>query len=154
MDIRTAMDELVRLESELSISEPSPKSIAKAYKYGPPQSIGSGVNLPCWYNDFTLTSYDLGIDMGMHIYTAHAQLFVGRGYQDVHADIAAAFLTQFLKDLTANSSLKTKAGVSTVTNTAVVGGNPTLVGFARANDVFIGLDLFVTMRIEQAETIG
>ena len=154
MDIRTAMTELTRLQKDVKVTEPETREIARAYKFVPPQNVDISVDLPAWFNDFTLTAYDIHVDMATHVYMVHSQLFVGEGFQDHNADVAAAFLTQFLKDITANVSLKTVGGVSTVTNTDVVGGNPTLAGLTRGNRAFIGLDLFITLRIVQAETIG
>ena len=155
MDIRTAMSELARLQKDVQITEPETRAIAVAHKFVPPQNVDIAASLPAWTNDLTLTALDVGTSgMTTHIYTAHSQLFIGEGFQDHNADVAAGFLTQFIRDLLANTSLKTIGGVSTCTETDLVGGNPTLVGLPRGQRVFIGLDLFVTIKIVQGETIA
>ena len=153
MDIRTALDALVKVEEGLSITEPSTVRVAKAYKFVPPQSVSIAANLPTWTNDFTLTSYEGNVSQSVTLYTVHAQLFIGDGDQDVNADIAASFMTAFLTAMSAASQLVDANGTPTVTQHTIRGGNPTLAGLTR-DRAYIGLDLFIDLHMVQGATFA
>ena len=156
MDIRSAMTELVKVGEGISITEPLTSKISKAYKWLPPQDVSIAANLPAWTNDATLAPLATGVSGFIQvIWTVHAQLYVGEGGdQDVLVDMAASYLEAFIVAMDAASSLNNDAGVSQVSDHVIRGGNPTIVGLSRANRSFIGLDLFIDLRMHNSVTIS
>ncbi len=148
MDIRSALDRITAIQAGLSITSPVTASIKKAYKYVPKQDAALP-DAPAWMNDWTLSREERHIDLRIQHYTVHMQLFVNDADQDRAADIATAFMAQAVDGFDADVTLD-----GNVTNSALRGGDPTLVSLGRAGQSYIGLDLFLDLEMKEAKAFS
>lgn len=142
MSLRTALAALMSLETALTITEPIPAHIKRAYRLSPGRQDKLS-DLPCWMHswDFTGTQGVLGLADGLGTldmdldFTINAQLFVKDSDLDRAADIATAFLQSFLVALARDDTLG-----GTVYHVEPRGGIKMLEW---AGEGYPGLDLFL-----------
>ena len=137
MDIRTALDALVIREAALTIAAPAAATIAKVYKYMPPQEIT--LETPCFTNGWRLVRHDMGHGRSSVLegYAVNAQLFIGDADLEVAADIATAFHVAFVTDIQDGDN--TLGGAASVYRFRE-GEGASLVALQRAGLNYIGVD--------------
>jgi hypothetical protein len=143
MDIRAAMTRIIAVQAALTITDPIAASIKKAWRYTPPQSQ-TVTETPAFINSWTLnqeTRYSNGYRR--HDYTVHMQLLVEDSDKDRAADIASAFHAALLTAFDADVQLAGACSGQTIR-----GGDPTLANFEFAGNPYIGLDLYMDIRMD------
>ena len=151
MNIRAAMTNLVALQAGLSITSPLALAVKKAWPYVPPQSVLLP-DLPCWTNSWDLGREDRFVGMREQRYTVQMQLFVaeaGAGEQDRQADVATAFMDKLVDALDADVTLG-----QTVSEHWLRGASPSLAILERGGKSYIGLNLFLDLRLTEAKSFG
>ena len=143
MNIRSAITRLRAIQVGLSITDPSEASVLRAYPYYPSRDSALP-DCPCWINTWTLTREDRAISLREQFYTIHMQLFVDDADLDVSADLASAFMAEIVDALDADVTLN-----ETVTDSALRGGDPTLALFEWGALSYIGLDLFLDLKMSE-----
>lgn len=157
MDIRSAMTAITTTQGALSISSPESVSVVKAWPYFPPQTRTNRLQTPLWRNEWTLVREERHIGLRVQFYVVHMQLLVDRPNLDDAADIATAFMPKVVdafdaQDGSSNGGVALSlAGVPSVTNTALRGGNPTLSRFDESEATYIGLDLFLDVEMKESK---
>lgn len=148
MGIRSALDAIVVIQGNLSISSPLSRVIKKAWKLGPPASV----KLPDWpafVNSWTLLAQEPNFQSRFLRYRINMQLLVApiTVDSDLHADIATAFWEQMLTDFGQDVEL---GGAVTLSN--LRGGEPTLAQLDRpaAGESFVGINAILDIEVLEA----
>ena len=138
------MTQLILIQAAVNISDPVELTTTKAYKFVPPQSVA--VPGTFWMNEWTLVSEDRNVGMRDQLYSIHMQLLHTESSLEQGADVVSALHGDLVDRLDANVTL-----TQTVSNSALRGGSPTLVTLQRAGGVYIGLDLFLDVRMIETQ---
>lgn len=146
MNISTVLDRLVTLESGLAITSPLVVPVRRVFKYAPNRQQALA-DLPCWINTWTLSRIDWTLSgttaRRQEYYSVNAQLFVEDADLNRGAEIASAFLPQFLSAVGPDFTLSGDALFADVR-----GGDPTLGLLEWAGKGYAGLNLFVDIEIQ------
>lgn len=142
MNIGSAMDRLVTIQSGLAIAAPIVATIKKAYKYPPAMNVALP-STPAWTNTWTLTRYQRMSGKRTHEYAVNMQLHIDDANHDRAADIATNFYDALITALDADVTL-----AHTVVMQTPRGGDPTLVMLDRAGRHYVGLNLFLDLFLE------
>ena len=148
MDIRTCLAQIIILQKELAITAPITMDLEAAYKYVPPAKVQIPAN-PFFQNSWTLVSEDRNVSQRVQQYMVQMQLLVKDADMDRAADIATAFHVQAVDKFDAKVDLN-----GTCSSQTLRGGNPTLVVITRSNLSYVGLDLFLDVRMVEGKTFG
>jgi len=158
--IRDTLNALTVVQAGLSVEQPRPSKVARAYPYSPPQSVSLAASLPCFTNSWDLQPVDR-ISVGRwRNYSIHMQLYAGQataGDDSAVADLATAYedaiqqaLGQRNTDGLGGLFLYGDVGgaiVPTVNRHQLRGGQPTLAILERGGQSYIGLDLFLDVQV-------
>lgn len=147
LTIRAALDALVTLQESLSITSPITSSIAKAWKYFPPEEA-TLPETPCFANEWSLTAFEVHVGLLVRRYAIHTQMFVLDADQERGADIATAYMNALETALLANYTL-----TQTVNQAILRGAQPTLAILERAGVKYVGLDLFLDVEMKEGVTV-
>ena len=148
MDIRTALDRIVAVQGNLTITDPITTSVAEAWKYRPPGKVALN-SFPLFMNEWTFVDEKRANSLREQEYTVHMQLAVLDADANQAADIASAFHGALVDAFDADVNLD-----NTVTRQSLRGGNPTLVNLEFAGQPYIGLDLFMDIVMSEGKTFG
>ena len=142
MNIRSALDEIIAMESALVITDPINATIKRAYNYFPDRKSAMP-DTPCWTNAWTLNRIESGFqDNRRQFYTVNAQLFVNDADLSRAADIATGFHVALVGAAHVNSTLNGQA-----TDMTLRGGEPTLVLLEWAGQAYVGLNLYFDVEL-------
>ena len=148
--IRAALDRIKTVEEGLSITLPVEQDIKRVYKYFPHQGVMPEV--PCFMHTYSLPRVEhFPSGIRRQVYTVRTQFLSGDADQDQAADIASAFLAEWLdafsNDLTLNGNC---------TGPLVVrGADPTLADLEYAGKHWVGLDLLMEVTFgPEGVTVG
>ena len=92
MSLREALDKIVGIQEDMSISDPESMSVKKVWKYVPPHN--KTLEVPCWFNTWDLEKAEWlpgnqrEVDYSINMRLAVADITAG---QDKGSDIATAF---------------------------------------------------------------
>lgn len=150
MGIRAALDKIVIIQGNLTITEPTAMSIKKAWKLAPPANVKLP-DYPAFVNSWSVALHEPGFQSRLLRYRVNMQLLVApiTVDSDVYADAATAFweamLTAFGQDITLGGA---------VSLATLRGGEPTLAQLDRpaAGESFVGINAILD--IEHIESFA
>lgn len=144
-----ALDRIAAVQLGLSITSPVAETIKRVYRVAPKQSDALS-DRPCFINTVDVPEVHWGANAQRHrMYTVGMQLVVDDADKDVGREIALSFLealiVAFHDDLTLNF---------TCTSQVLRGGSPTLAILTWGGRDYVGLQLFMDVRIYDVGVAG
>lgn len=153
MGIRAALDAVATIQGALVVPDGTfdwhtgDIGINTVYKYGVPAEIETP-DIPCWFNSWTLTNVMRLPSLLETIYDIRMQLLVYDADQNRAAEIAAAFMDEFLEAFNADITL---GGV--IAHHDIVGSSPTAIQ-VDLDKKYMGIDLVMTVFFKESITFG
>ena len=136
-NIRGIMDQLVIVESAITITDPTTIAATdtRAYKFVPPANAQISDKV-AWFNSYTLSAIHRTVNLRRTLWDIRVLLFVYDADFDQAVDIVSAMLDAFLNDLDSHITL---GGI--VSSTEIRGGSPTLQALEHGQRVYAGVEV-------------
>lgn len=152
MDISSVITVVATMQGEITISSPVSSTVVKVWPDYPPQSV-SVSDSPTVMNEWIFDREDRTTNgLREQYYTDHMQLFVYNSDSDVAAAMARAFMAALVDKFDTSETLE---GTCSWTKLRGKGGNsPLIFPVTWAGFTFVGLDLFLDIRLTEAKSFG
>lgn len=146
MDIRTALVQLIKLQEEITITEPKGLKIVKAYPYVPGRS-SMIPDTPAYINDIQLPEIEQWIAGRNQVYIVRMQMLYDAADLDYAAEVCTSFLGATIAKFESNLTLN-----NTIATHTLFGGLPAVSPGTWAKKTFMVLDLNMRMVMPEAVT--
>lgn len=145
------MDQVIAIQSALSITSPVSASIRKAWPYPPPMSVAiRDTDMPCFINEWSFEREERTTNgLRQQYYTVHMLLIVGDADMDRAFAIASGFMATIVDAFDATETINKSAFWSVLR-----GGSPTLVAVRRNGEPYAGIELFLDVTLTEGQMYG
>lgn len=152
MDISSVIEVVAGMQGELAITDPISMTVKKVWPDFPPKSVAIA-DSPAAMNEWIFDREDRTTQgLREQYYTDHMQYFFYDAGEAQAAKIARSFMAAIVDMFDTSETL---AGTCSWTKLRGKGGNsPLIFPITWAGHTFIGLDLFLDIRLTEGKTYG
>lgn len=154
MNIRDAMTRINEIQAGLSITSPRTVLVKRVFPYFPDANKQiSDSDCPCFINQWTAPQILFNSNLLRGDFTIHMQLLAKGSMPSLSdaADIATAFYPEIVTAFATNLKL---GGMTSATVVGLRGAEPTLALLQYGRQPFVGLDLFLDLRLSRGQAMA